>query len=276
MAVTVEEKATSRTLNAGENPSIELTYVIRGTDGDEAALAALLAAAPEKYLNLVPKSATVSPVGPELWDGEVRYASPKYVLPEPPPTNSVSIRVSTKGGTQHITQSLLTYDHALPGETAPDYKGAIGVTHDGVQGCDITVPVLQFTVTKIFAKGNLPNLGTLFALTGTVNKQSVQFTDSTTGMSITLDLGEGLFLGADIGQARGDGAVEVSYDFAASPTRIDLDIGGIAVGVKDGWNYLWVRYEDAEDDQAKAVVKRPTAAYVEQVYEREYWSGLGL
>lgn len=33
-----------------------------------------------------------------------------------------------------------------------------------------------------------------------------------------------------------------------------------------GWEYMWVRYTDSED-AAKAIVKKPVAVYVEQVYE---------
>ena len=41
------------------------------------------------------------------------------------------------GGTQHITQSIATIQkYAPPGKTAPDFKGAIGVTHDSVEGVD--------------------------------------------------------------------------------------------------------------------------------------------
>ena len=45
---------------------------------------------------------------------------------------------------------------------------------------------------------------------------------------------------------------------------------------KKGWEYLWVRYEDAEDAAANALVKKPTAAYVEKVYEEGDFAGLGI
>ena len=43
---------------------------------------------------------------------------------------------------------------------------------------------------------------------------------------------------------------------------------------KKGWEYLWGRY--AEDAAAKAIVKRPAAAYIEKVYEEGDFAGLGI
>lgn len=54
----------------------------------------------------------------------------------------------TGGGAQHITQSLANVArYAPPGQTAPNFKGAIGVTADSVEGVDITVPVYHFAET---------------------------------------------------------------------------------------------------------------------------------
>ena len=39
---------------------------------------------------------------------------------------------------------------------------------------------------------------------------------------------------------------------------------------------MWVRYTDAEDATAKAIVKNPVAVYIERVYEEGDLSGLGI
>ena len=52
-----------------------------------------------------------------------------------------------------------------------------------------------------------------------------------------------------------------------------VDITGIN---KWGWEYLWVRYADAEDATAKALVKRPVAVYVEKVYDVGDFGLLGI
>ena len=62
----------------------------------------------------------------------------------------------------------------------------------------------------------------------------------------------------------------------ASPNRTNIVIGEITVASKKGWEYLWVRYADAEDAAAKAIVKVPVAAYVEKVYEEGDFAALGI
>lgn len=80
-----------------------------------------------------------------------------------------SFAFDTGGGTTHITQSLQTV--AKYPADAPDFKGAIGVHNDSVEGTDITIPVYNFKETHY-----LPALlvtpaykATLFTVTGKVN-----------------------------------------------------------------------------------------------------------
>ena len=54
----------------------------------------------------------------------------------------------------------------------------------------------------------------------------------------------------------------------ASPNMSNLTVGDITNINKKGWEYLWVRYGDAEDTAAKTLIKKPTAVYVEKVYEQ--------
>jgi hypothetical protein len=87
-----------------------------------------------------------------------------------------------------------------------------------------------------------------------------------------------LFLGAS-GSKRGSGDEadwEITYRFAASPNVTGLSVGPINGINKKGWEYLWVRYADQEDTAAKALVKRPIAAYVERVYESGSFAALQL
>jgi len=82
-------------------------------------------------------------------------------------------------------------------------------------------------------------------------------------------------LGAS-GSKRGQEDWEITFRFAASPNVTGLVIGDIRGINKKGWEYLWVRYTDDEDAAAKTLVKRPIAAYVEQVYPYGDFSGLGI
>jgi hypothetical protein len=174
--------------------------------------------------------------------------------------------LDTGGGTQHITQSRATVSkHAPVGETAPDFKGAIGVTTDSVEGTDITIPVFNFAETHYVPTAAVTDgyKLALFNLTGKVNSAAFR----------GFQPGEVLFLGAS-GSKRGKDDWEITFRFAASLNVAGLGVGDIVGIDKKGWEYLWVRYADAEDENV--LVKQPIAAYVEQVYQEADFSGLGI
>jgi hypothetical protein len=267
MAITIQEKFESRQVTMGINPSVELRFHVYGTNNDVDARVALESASPSVYdlygtgLVLVPReSVSVEPVGPDLWEGVVRY----NVVPQ---ENEPVFSFDTGGGTQHITQSLQTVASYAASGTPPNFKGAIAVTDNNVEGVDITVPVYNFSETH-FLPGSVvtPSYkATLFNLTGKVNNVSWK------GFA----QGEVLFLGAS-GTKRGLQAWEINYRFAASPNKTGIIIGDITGVDKKGWEYLWIRYAETEDATAKALVRRPVAAYVEQVYEYGDFSLLGI
>ncbi len=273
MSITVEEKFDSRETTDGE--SIELLYVVSGTTDDAEALTAMKTAAPDVYRDMVRRNCRIEPIrvdddNPEkgVWLGVAPYTPASRVTPDPPEVGESSYSFDTGGGTQHVTQSIQTVNkYAPPGKAAPDFKGAIGVTHDSVEGVDITVPVYNFSETHILADTAVTETykGTLFSLTGKVNSDTFR----------GLAAGQCLFLGAS-GSKRGDGNWEVTFSFAASPNKTDLTVGEITGIDKKGWEYMWVRYADAEDTTAKTLVKKPAAVYIEKVYEDGDFSGLGI
>ncbi|MGD9691052.1 MAG: hypothetical protein AB7K52_15445 [Phycisphaerales bacterium] len=269
MAITVTEKFESRKSTKGDNPSAELVYTVRGTNDDLAARNAAETTSPATYDGQPRQSTSVEPVGDELWEAVVRYGKAQGgSLPEP---GESIFSFDTGGGTQHITQSKDTVSsHAPSGSSPPDFGGAIGVTADGVEGVDITVPVFQFSETHYFTNDQVtPSYkGTLFTLTGKVNS----------GAFKGFQAGEVLFLGAS-GARRGtdpDDDWEITFRFAASPNASGISVGDISGISKKGWEYLWVRYADQEDTGSHAIVKRPVAAYVERVYDEGNFAGLGI
>jgi len=279
MAATASELVDSREYSGSE---VILHYSVRGTSSETEARSTLLAAAPptfngrfrETYPGIKP--VWVDTVGGDgEWDCTVRYVMPAALDPTSSEIGTVTIEGDTGGGTQHITQSIANISKtAPPGKDAPDFKGAIGVTHDNIEGVDIIVPTFHLTVTKVFATGSLPNLGTLFGLTGKVNNANFTVTDTRSGLSITFAAGECLLEGVSFGTQRSDGGIAFSYRLAGSPNRANIAIGDITVPVKKGWEYLWGRYADGDD--AQRVVKVPVAAYVEKVYELGDFAGLGI
>ena len=272
MPITVEEKYLSRpTKDSGQGEgteellSVELHYLVKGTDNELLAAQAVRTTAPATHNGLDRGEITLEPIGPTQWEATVQYIPPDSQQMEP---GDSSYSFDTGGGTQHIThgkQTMGTY--APPGKTAPDFDGAIGVTQDSVEGVDITVPVYRFSETHVKTDAQVTSAykGTLFNLTGKTNNGSFK------GFAA----GEVLFLGAS-GSKRSDGDWEITFNFAASPNKTGLTVGSITGIAKKGWEYLWVRYADEVDSGAKMLVKKPVGAYVEKVYDEGDFSGLGI
>jgi len=266
MSTEVQERGISRTSSSGRSPSTERLYWIRGTSDDLEALAALEAVAPSFHGGLPIFQVRVEEAGPDLYDGSVTYQIESSS--SPPNTGESAFTFEIGGGNEHITQSLATIaSYAPPGKTAPDFKGAIGVTADSVEGVDIVVPTYNFTEPHYLADGLVTPAykGTLFALTGKVNTAPFK----------GLVAGECLFLGAS-GSQRGQGDWEITFRFAGRQNRTGLSVGDITGIDKKGWEYLWVRYAEAEDVGAGAIVKRPVAVYVERVYDSGDFAALGI
>ena len=261
MAVTCQERNNSRDVTIGENDAATLRYVIRGAGDDLAAYNALLANSPATHQNMPRLNLSVEPQGGgnDIWYGTVRYGWPSVK-----DVGENRFTFDTGGGTQHITQSLATTSY---GTAPPDFNGAIGVTKDSVNGVDIIVPQYNFSETYYFAETYVTDSykSTIADLTGKINDATFR----------TFAAGEVLFRGAS-GSQRGNGDWEITFKFSQSPNVTAMTIGSIAGIAKDGWQYLWVRYQDVEDTAAKAVVKRPLAVYVEDVYESGDFAGLGI
>ncbi len=242
-----------------DNPTHDLVYMIMNTEDYSTAKSLMASALPAKVGDLFLDDYHIVHLGNGVWEGTARYVKWK---------SESQYSFDTGGGTQHISQSIVNVgSYAAPGFSAPNFFGAIGVTDDRVEGTDITVPVFNFTETHYI----LNELVTpayklaLFNLTGKVNGGGFK------GFA----KGEVLFLGAS-GAKRGLDDWEITFRFAASPNVASLTLGSITGISKEGWQYLWVRFIDDEDATAKALIKRPVAAYVEQVYPYGDFSGLGI
>jgi len=261
MAVIIERYDSRETTVGVENPSVDLLYMVGGTEDDAVVRATVEATIPAIYAGLVFQSYHISHQGGGVWEVSVRYG--KFESKE---TGQSTYSFDTGGGTTHITQSLQTVgSYASPGEDALDFKGAIGVSTESVDGTDITIPVFNFKETHYIPAALVTPAYKviLFHMTGKVNAAPFK------GFAP----GEVLFLGAS-GSQRGTEDWEITFSFAASPNVTDLTIGDITGIEKKGWEYLWVRYQDVEDENV--LVKQPAAVYVEQVYEYADFALLGI
>lgn len=193
-----------------------------------------------------------------LWQGTVQYG----VLPQ---EGESYFSFDTGGGTQHIIQAPTIAATARAGEVAPNNHDLIGVTKDGVEGVDVPVPVYNSSETHYLPNAVVTNAykAKLFELTGTVN--AFLFHE--------FGAGTGLFLGA-AGARRGSGDWEVNFRFAGSPNVNGITIGDLEPIDKEGWDYLWILYEDTVEDFFH--MKKPKAAYVHRPFLRASWVALGI
>lgn len=277
MAVTVTEKEKSRERVTGEGASTELLYTILGTGSDVDAEAAVRSTAPVLYAGLSRKNVRVKPVfvdvnNPDtcIWEGIVQYA--RAVRPD---TGDSVYSFDIGGGTEHITQSIATVGrYARQGQTARNYRGAIGVTGASttsparVEGVSIPAPVYDWSerhyLDDVYVTGSYK--AALFWLTRhPLNQMAFR----------GFEPGEVMFRGANGGR-RGQDDWEIAFHFSASPNLVDLVVGEITGIKKGGWDYLWIRYVDEPDEESGLLVTVPEAVYVEQVLYYGDFTRLGI
>lgn len=107
----------------------------------------------------------------------------------------------------------------------PNFNRAIGVSKDGVAGCDKIAPKVEFQIVRDFVGINIYYIALLKALTGTVNASPWQAGQFNTG--------EVLFLGASFAPSQNNQATAAplqrgTFKFALSENKANVDITGDA------------------------------------------------
>lgn len=264
MAVTVDYKFTPGPLQLSDQPSAELNFIIAGTSDPATAQAVMLGFAPTTYGPLVVQSSDVTALSDNYFEGQVRYGLTK--APEPGDEEYTFDIGFTQ---QKITQSLATVQvKAPPTLIAADFHGAIGVTKDGVEGCDIPLPTFSWTEKHFFAPRFVTPayIQAVYSVAeAPVNSQAFR------GFAA----GQVLFGGASGGGKQNE-LVAITFKFTASKNVSNQTIGEITGINKKGWEYLWVRYHDTEDATSKTIVKRPIQVNVERVLAASDFSALRI
>ena len=274
MAVTVERYASrSKTPKTAER-----SYWIRGAADEDAALTALMGAAPGTIgtLVIVPDDCRVEEEAEEgggyIYRGTAVYKHEDEVPPEP---GEWTVSVDISGQSTRIYQARShVADYAPAGVTAPNFKGAINVADGVVQGADVIVPFVNYTINTRFPTEDIDDawVRTVSAIVGSQNASTYH------GFAA----GELLLTRISANQ-RGDGFTDVSFGFGFSANESSIVITGvnasnaaanITVTSKRGWDYLWVRYEDRTI--GTYTIKQPVSAHVEQVYKDMSFSALGI
>lgn len=256
------------------------TYSIHGTGTQLEALAALAAfSAPISIFGSVRQDFSLTRLigfyNNEVWyEGQVSYGpaaqadAPNQSAAEGstgPGSRDPGWRlIGFQGGvtTEHVTQS----DAAIARfpSTAHNYRGAIGVTSEGVTGCDKWVKTLAFTLQKRIPFSDLSDAWIRAKLEPT---QLCYNYATWRGFAA----GEVLFYTYD-GQAEGNELV-ITAQFLHEKNITGKTVGAIAGITKKGWEWSWTRHVEIETASKREV--RPHAVYIEQLYGPADFSVLG-
>ena len=256
--------------SSGEIPAF---YVVTGdnpaTDNETTAQAAAYAAAPADWegLGLVKYSSGVESLGNWKWRVRVNYRPASNTVPGKPQVGDPPRRRSTtKGRTENIKSAIATVSsHKIAGLPDADFGELINVTDEAAEGVDIVVARWSESITKALSDTDFQAIkATLFATTGKVNQAAWN----------GFQAGEVLFLGVDAEERPEDGVWEVTFDFEAAPNRTGIVLGDIPAFAAKGQEYVWARTAPA--DGGAGITRKPTHAFVQQVYEQADFSALGV
>jgi len=276
MAIAIE-KAVSRSHSNGQQRTVEVSYLIQGTDDDVVALQVLEQHAPVSHAGLPRLDWTIEQTGPDTWEGVVRYGSTDRSGQIKLEAGDVRIQARSGGGTEHITIPIAQL--AKYPDNAPKAEGIGDDGRGHLAGVDIHGWRYEFTVTKVFASGtDAPPENTLARMQNKMNASVFEVTDTRTGRTIHGEPGEVLFLSHETGDPRPDGAFEVTYHFALRPNRTGVQVPGTSIVVSEwpGWAYLWVRTEEKKDETSKRLYTSVVGVYLDQVYESADFAALGI
>lgn len=286
MSIRVEELAGASLSYDPRNPGATIPYVAWGSDVESVLRAALLAAVPAYFggmplRSLQPKE---DKNGVGVWFADAVYGladaqtgsnpTSSTTSPPPPPPPTEDTVIGSQYGFQwaaptgKYTQSKETLDTVVvTGATAPDFKRAIGVQPDGtVEGVDLPSWPEAISLTAVIPNFTLKYLKACRALAGKTNATAF----------LAHAAGKLLYLGGSA-QPREGGGMTVTHRFASGEFQIieaDDFAPGFPAFTVDPFAYVWVWYTAAVD--AGRTVQKPTAAYVERLYDSGDYSVLGL
>lgn len=264
------ELVASRDITAGESASARLMFMAGRSVNEAEILAMAEAESPPTFADLVRQRIHCQHRGAGVWEIQVDYGLKSQDAGQSNPQQdqgnqtgsndalSPDIKISCRGQTEHITQSLRTVQTAkVVGDNRqiPDYKGAIGVHKGAVAGCDIMVPASTWSESWLWKSQFITwgVIGNWDRLVGRVNFNIFR----------TRSPGEVMFEGYE-SEPHGAGQRRVVYSFKRQPGVQQLKIIPTMGPVdKAGWQWIWVDYEDAAAADSIPIV--PRCVYVEEV-----------
>ncbi len=201
---------------------------------------------------------SINPVGGGVWTCSVDYGLTPRITKVNPGDTTTNIETTAAGDVvpayarfrctgvnQHITQALYTSAQAIrtadsgAGKPVPDFKGAIGVSKTGVQGCDVPVPQSTWQENWNFLAKycTWAQMKIWDDMVGRCNKQTFR---SRPAGSVRLEDYES--------DPFGNNQQNVVFSFKYEPNitafRLTPDFDPVD---KEGFEYLWVSYAQSTD-----------------------------
>jgi hypothetical protein len=291
VAITIYEAHQSRDLKVNrETTDVPVKFVVTGTTDEVAVYDAVMFATSPTMYGLVRKDIDARLQGGDLWHVTLTYqrGNPSEALqpsgPEGPGTQSgeeppqtapgpddplgAGFDFSTGGGTAHILLSKETVESRKPGGgAAPESQRAIGLTAEGVTGCDIIAAAPQFTITRRRRVVTRRYFDALCRLTAKTNRSEFW----------GFKPGELLYTGANGSGDPRDAEVTHHFTFAENYENGDPRnqiTPDIELTEKKGHEFVWAVYSPRITGDA--LYSRPVAVYRERVYDEGDFSQLEI
>ena len=216
------------------------------------------------FIELTHVIPTVTPLGAGYWKGNIEYSHKAGSTAESQNENLAEIgdeEISISFGTEtvHITEALYGQTkYAKASETPPEVGNTIGDTGESVEGVDIMTPAGNITVNRIYESEKITE--------GWIKTRASKRCKVNSDTFLTFPPGELLFVQMDM-NIRNSGDVSVSFSFSQRQNESNITVAGVPNVNKNGHQYMWVRYQKTEDDEAKRVVTEAEGVYVADVYE---------
>lgn len=239
------------------NPqSVTTGHILTGTTSRTIAQAMAAGYSSVIYSGLYRSNIAVDNIGVDIWNVEVTYGPYEKKEKE---AGDWKWSFDTGGKTKHVTQGYShVHTYAAPGETAIDFKGAIGVTDSGVEGVDVPDKAFSWTEdrTLLAASYGFTYATILGEITGGVNDASFRGFPAYTVR----------FDGASGGQSTKEPLLlEVSFKFTVSPSETGIAVGDITGIAKLGWDHASTFYREEKDTAANTTRLVPKQVDIDRV-----------
>lgn len=234
------------------------------------AIGAVSVAAPALVDGLVIQGITVKE---EVEDGYMCEAAYGLWAPRTPPVageSQFNFEIATQPVRIVVPLSAQTV-YPRSGESAPADSDTwlIGQQADGSapEGAEVQEPVANFSETHWITASSITQLyqRTVLGVIGRIN----QFTFR--GWSAEEVLCTGVS-----GSQRGEEDWEVSFRFGVREHQTNLTVAGITGVNKNGWQFLWPRYELAKDSSEPILANKVKYIVVADVFRTANFSNLGI